>query len=336
MIRNLSAAAVCLFLVGLAQAQTPPANMDDVFHFTSSQTQQNLQEAATIVRTVATVPQVSIDGEHATLTYQGPAASVLMARWILTQLDTPGNESSVLEYRSPSADDVVRVDFLANVGQAQPMQEMLTVLRTVADIARVFNYTARRAMVIRAKSADMAFAEWLVEQLNLPADAKLDATPRVYPGVTPNMGRFAAVARVNYLTNISGPQTTQEVLTILRMVGDIAKVFNYTSLHALAIRASESDMARAEWLIQELNEPPGPGAGTQVYQTPGADDITRIFFLTNATPQGLQAALTAIRTELNIRHTFSMTKPAAIVVRGTASQIEAAVQIMAQRNGLAD
>jgi hypothetical protein len=280
---------------------------------------------------VANVPQVSIDGEHSALTFQGPSEQVAMAQWMLTQLNSQGNEGAVLQYQSPAGDDVARVNFLASVTAPQQMQEMLTVLRTVADIRRVFNFTARQALVIRAKSADMAFAEWIVDQLNIPATQKLDATPRVYPGVVDR----GTVARVNYLTNVSTLQGMQEMLTILRTVDNVAKVFNYSSLHALILRASPADIDRAEWIMQELNQPPGPNAGTQTYQTSGADDITRIFFLTNATSQGLTAALTAIRTEAKIKTVFQMTKPAAIVVRGTADQIEAAVQIMAQRNGLA-
>jgi hypothetical protein len=314
------------FIAAMAYGQ------DGVFHFTSPQTKQGLQEAATIVRTVADVPQLSIDETQSTLTMHAAPAQLAIAQWILSQLDTPGNESAVLEYKSPAADDVVRVNFLANVTEPRPMQELLTVLRTVADIAKVFNYNSRHALVLRAKSADMAFAEWIIDQLNLPANQKLDASPRVYPGVT----AFNQVARVNYLDNISSQQGMMEMLTVLRMVGEIAKVFNYTSLHAMVLRAPDSDVARAEWMIQELHQPAGQqNAGAQVYQTPGADDVTRVFFLSNATPQGLNAAISAIQSETKNRKVFYMNAPAAVVVRGTADQIEAAVQVMAQRNGLA-
>ncbi len=319
-------------LVSRAQAQTPSASADGLFHFTTAQSQQGLQEAATILRTVANLPQVSIDSQQSTLTFHGPSEQVAMGQWMMTQLDTRGNEGAALQYTSPVGDDVARVNFLTNMTGPQQMQEALTMLRTVADIARIFNFTGRNAIVIRAKSADMAFAEWIVDQLNIPAGGKLDATPRVYAGVTPS----GYVARVNYLTNISGPQAIQETLTILRTVGKIQKIFDYSSLPALALRGPQSDVDRAEWLIRELNEPPGPSAGTQAYQTPGADDVTRIFFLANATPQGMNAALTAIRSQTHPSGAFFMSKPAAIVVRGTADQIEAAVEIMAQRNGLAD
>jgi hypothetical protein len=327
-----------LFVVVLfAAAAYAQSTTSATFHFTTPQTTQSLQEALTIVRTVASCPQVTAD-EAQTLTFEGTQAQVSMAQWMLTQLDTKGNENLALEYKSPAGDDVARVTFLANVSGAQQMQEVLTVLRTVADIARIFNYTPRQALVLRGKTEDIAFAEWLIDQLNLPASRKPDTTPRIYAGTLMGYGRAANIpqaAQVNYLTNITSPQGMQEALTILRTVGDIAKVFNYSALHAFSMKGNQADISRAQWMIQELNQPQGAGAGAQVYQTPGADDITRIFFLSNATGAQMSAAAQAIRAQTT-KKVFYMTSPAALVVRGTSDQIEAAVQLMAQRNGLAD
>jgi type II secretory pathway component GspD/PulD (secretin) len=291
-----------------------------------------MQEAATIVRTCAELPKVSVEAAQSSLTFDGPAAQVATAQWILTQLNTPGNEGAALEYKMPSGEEAVRVNFLATVSQPQQMQEMLTVLRTVADVIRVFNFTAREALIVRAKPDQLAFAEWIIDQLNVPASQTAGAAPRIYPGsIEPGYG-----ARVNYLANVTSTQGMQEMLTILRTVGNIAKVFNYSSLHALTLRAPDADLERAEWLIQKLDVPAAAqNSGAQVYQTPGSDDITRIFFLTNASQEAMQTVLGAIRSEAKIRKVFNLTAPAAVVVRGTADQVEAAVQVMAQRNGLA-
>ncbi len=212
------------------------------------------------------------------------------------------------------------------------MQEMLTVLRTVADVQRIFNFTSRQAIVMRAKPSDMAFAEWIVDQLNVPADQKPDGAPRVYPNVTPhNM-----VARVNYLAYTTGSRNEQALLSVMRNVADIAKIFNYSAPGALILRAPESDIARAEWLIQELDQPAGPqNAGTQVYRSATADDVTRVFFLANATEQQLNAALAAVRTDAKISKLYYTVSPAALVVRGTTDQVNAAEQTVARRNGLA-
>ncbi len=114
------------------------------------------------------------------------------------------------------------------------------------------------------------------------------------------------------------------------------KIFNYSNQPALVLRGTDNDVARAEWLIQGLDQQPGQQtAGAHAFNTPTGDDVTRIFYLANATPQGLQTALTAVRSEAKVRHAFSTTAPATVVVRGTSDQVEAAAQIIAAGNGLA-
>ena len=48
------------------------------------------------------------------------------------------------------------------------MQEILTVVRTVVDVAKVFNYTAQNAIVVRAEADTMALVEKLISNLDKP------------------------------------------------------------------------------------------------------------------------------------------------------------------------
>ena len=45
---------------------------------------------------------------------------------------------------------------------------MLTVLRTVVDVQKVFNYTAQNALVVRAEADTMALVEKLIADLDKP------------------------------------------------------------------------------------------------------------------------------------------------------------------------
>jgi hypothetical protein len=322
----------CL-LASAALAQT--SGVDGSFHFTSPQTPQSLQEAATILRTVADIPQVSVDASLVTIAFHGPSDQVAAAQWILGELDKPGGETAAHEYTMTNG-DVARVNFLTNVPNVQGMQEVLTVLRTVADLQKVFNFTSRQAIVLRGSQGTVAFTEWILDQLNLPAQQKPEATPREYTVTVNPTPRSGNAARVNYLTNVSTPRGMQELLTVLRTVGDINQVFNYTNQRALVLRGNDNDVARAEWLIQNLDQQPGQqAAGTHTFNAPTGDDVTRIFYVANATPQGLQTAVATIRTEARIRKVFSTSAPSAVVVRGTSDEVQAAAQIIAAGNGLA-
>lgn len=70
--------------------------------------------------------------------------------------------------RREYAEQVVKVFYLSNVTGPQELQEMLTVLRTVVDVQKVFNYTAQNALIVRAEADTMALVEKLISALDKP------------------------------------------------------------------------------------------------------------------------------------------------------------------------
>ncbi|HET9319897.1 MAG TPA: cohesin domain-containing protein [Bryobacteraceae bacterium] len=65
-------------------------------------------------------------------------------------------------------DYVVKVFYLSNVMTAQEMQEIVTALRTVAEIQKIFTYQAQNAIIIRAEADKVALAEKMVADLDKP------------------------------------------------------------------------------------------------------------------------------------------------------------------------
>jgi general secretion pathway protein D len=63
------------------------------------------------------------------------------------------------------------------------------------------------------------------------------------------------VVKVFYLSNPTGPQEIQEILTVLRTVVDVQKVFNYSAQNALVVRCDADVMALVEKLISDLDKP---------------------------------------------------------------------------------
>ncbi|HVW11106.1 MAG TPA: hypothetical protein VHC90_21120 [Bryobacteraceae bacterium] len=70
--------------------------------------------------------------------------------------------------RQAYTEQVVKVFYLKNPTTAQEIQEMLTVLRTVFDIQKVFNYTAQNALVVRCDADTMALVEKEIADLDKP------------------------------------------------------------------------------------------------------------------------------------------------------------------------
>jgi hypothetical protein len=303
------------------------------YHFTVPQAKPAMDEAATIVKTVAAVPQVSVDESNAALNLSGPADAVTFAEWILAQIDKAAPDNIPHEYRLPSG-DIGRVNFVPNIQKPQGMQELLTVLRTVADVQKVFTFTPNQAMVLRGPAWEIDFAEWIIGQIDQPVQKNPDPTPREFTVGGPDYRGLGHAARINFLSTLKDPRQMQEVLTVLRTVGDVQKVFSFSSAHALALRAGDTDLERAEWLIQQMDQPAGQSSGPRIFTAPAGDDVTRIFYLRNTTPEWIQAAVTGMRSELNIKKIFDIRNPAYIVVRGTTDQIAAALAWMTLHNAL--
>lgn len=116
-----------------------------------------------------TIQNVQIDLSRTTLEQALDQLSVvtksfwkpLAANTIFVTVD---NQTKRREY----AEQVVKVFYLSNVTTAQEMQEMLTVIRTVVDVQKVFNYTAQNALIIRAEADTMALVEKLIADLDKP------------------------------------------------------------------------------------------------------------------------------------------------------------------------
>jgi general secretion pathway protein D len=75
--------------------------------------------------------------------------------------------------RTAFTEQVVKVFYLSNPTTAQETQEILTVLRTVVDVQKVFNYSAQNALVVRCDSDAMALVEKLIADLDKPRNEVL-------------------------------------------------------------------------------------------------------------------------------------------------------------------
>ncbi len=70
--------------------------------------------------------------------------------------------------RHDYAEQVVRVFYLSNITAPTEMNEILTVLRTVVDVQKVFQAAAQNALVVRADADTMAIVEKLISDLDKP------------------------------------------------------------------------------------------------------------------------------------------------------------------------
>jgi hypothetical protein len=228
-----------------------------VFHFSHIETLQGFQEMATVMRTVIGIRQLSINAAPRTLAMRGTADQVALAEWLLNEMDKPagGSNSGAHEYQVPgSSDDVVRVFYLTQTDTGQGLQEIIITIRTIADIQRIFPCTAPRALALRGTAGQVALAEWLVNALDKPSGgAQQSQSSGTHEYRAP--GSSDDVVRVFYLTHTDTVQGLQEIVTTIRTIADIQRIFVCNASRALALRGTAGQVARAERLIVELDKP---------------------------------------------------------------------------------
>jgi hypothetical protein len=142
---------------------------------------------------------------------------------------------------------------------------------------------------------------------------------------------FAAVTpaqeadRVLHFTATKSVEDLQEIATVIQATSNIPKAVVDTSEQSLALHGTAEQVALAEWLFTNLDKPtnvPPSGAKHEFRVSDGADDVVRVFYLTNPEiPWGVQEISTAVRSLVNVRQMFTYNDLRAIVVRGTSEQV---------------
>jgi hypothetical protein len=319
-------------------AQAPASQpMDRVLHFANTESDRELQETATNIRGITEIPQVSVDAAQRTLTLHGTAAQITLAEWLLNQWDNSASakqENPAAHQYRLSSDDIVQVFHLAHAPTPPILQDMATDVRTIADIRRLFTYTAPRVIIARGGVSQIALAEWLVNQLDQPSSqAAQSAGSHEY---RPS-GTIDDVVRVFYPANTGTPQILQEMATDVRTIAKIRRLFTYQHSTALIVRGTTAEIALAEWLVNELgqpaNQPPRTPAPHEFRPSGTVDDVVRVVFLSHAeSPQRLQQIATEVRSISDVKRIFTYSGPQALILRGTAAQIALANRLITEQD----
>src|SRR5580698_5644571 len=101
------------------------------------------------------------------------------------------------------------------------------------------------------------------------------------------------------------PRALQEILTILRTVADVQKLFFRSEPKMIAYRADHSYANLIEWLLPKLDRPTGDlshRSDTFKLPTPardGSDDVVQVFYLKPpVSVDEFNSLMTALRTKV--------------------------------------
>ena len=292
------------------------------------------------------ISDATADTERNAVILQGSAGQLALAEWLMEDLEVaagqsalsrPSPDSTSHQTRVPgSADELVRVFHLQHATTDQDRQDLSTLMRVTADIQVLFTCIPPRAVVARATAGQIRVAEWLVNALDKPPDWQpRTASERVsthYESQRP--GAPDDVARVVYLSNTTTSNAMQELGNAMRVIASLRWVFFFDSPKALVLRGTVEEMALAEWLLVELDEPPAdPQSHSQAHEhwapDPHGDNLTLVYHLRHPiTDRDAREIHSLIRAKIGLPNLVVCTAPNAVTARGTSSAIAQAEQLI--------
>jgi hypothetical protein len=289
-----------------------------------------------MVRTVSDIRDVKLDAAQKSMSVSGTPAQIAVAEWLFIELDRQTLPAfSTKDFKVPNKeDDSVRVFFLPHAATVQNFQEIATSIRTVAEIRRVFTFNAPRALAVRGTADQIAATEFLVRELDQPADAKR-TNSREYQMIDP-ANRGDTVVRVFYLPYTASVQSFQEAATLVRTIVEVRRVFTYNAPKALVVRGTPDQVALVAWFASELGKPVAAGVTTSpTYQYPDPyhnEGVVKVFYVKDTeTVKDFQQVATQIRIATKLRRVFTYNETRALALRGTDEQVALAEQILQDR-----
>jgi hypothetical protein len=221
---------------------------------------------------------------------------------------------------------------LANGETAQDLQAIVLTLSSIGGIQQASVDSAKTAIVVGGTADQLAFAKWLINELDKPAAGPLPVNSAAHEYKLP--GSADDVVRVFYFAPSETQRGIQEVMSSIRSVVDIHRLMPYAARPALIVRGTAAQVAVAAWLVNELDQsanaqvsaPEGP----HEYAIPGGGgEVVRVFYLPHTlTPQALQAIDVAVRSATNVRRLFPDFTHKALTMRGTPDQIATAERVI--------
>ena len=223
-----------------------PVEQDHVIRLTVVDPQQNLAEAATLIRTMAEIRDINVDPVQRSVSLHTTPSKIAMAEWLLEHLTKPTADAKQ-EYRPVlSADDITRV-FLVKREMPSELNEIAVIVRTIGGIPKLFVYPPSKALAVRGTEEQIVLSEWVINRLDQP-------TPPQDSGIHQLLltGSEDEVLRMFYLSDTTSPARLNEMGVQIRTGTKCQRLFAYPRLRAIVMRCNASQVKAAEQMVKAM------------------------------------------------------------------------------------
>jgi hypothetical protein len=124
-------------------------------------------------------------------------------------------------------------------------------LRTIADVRRVFTYNTPRAVAVRGTADQIALAAWLFDRVDRPANGLPSQPSEIYNDQAADA--LENSVQVFYLTHTATPADLQKVATQVRGTTSVRRIYTYNAPRVLALRGTLDQIENAGRLLKQLD-----------------------------------------------------------------------------------
>ncbi len=229
-------------------AQSGPSDIR-IFHLVNIQSDASYDELVTTIKQITRVtPELPVDPASRTLTISASPDQLAVVDWIVNELDTkkagspePGGAPKLHQFTTAEGDKV-EIFYLDPAVKPQEFQEIITVLRQVLEVNRLFNYTARRAIVLQAPPDQAEASEWLIPRLALQEKAPVSDEYKM-PGAPED------AVRIFRWNSALTPTQVQELTRTIRREAKVSRLFTVFNARALAVRGTPAQLSKASEIV---------------------------------------------------------------------------------------
>lgn len=136
-----------------AQLEHTEEQSVQVFFLKNTKPGQDLQQIATLVRSLTDIRHLMTSAAQTALVVRGTPSQVTLAQWLVSRLDEPQKRENA-EYQI-SPDDTVCLFYLPRKTTTQQLQQAAVEVRTATRVQRLFTYNASSVLAIRGTGAQI-------------------------------------------------------------------------------------------------------------------------------------------------------------------------------------
>jgi hypothetical protein len=147
--------------------------------------------------------------------------------------------------RAGGSSEVIRVFRLDPKATNFDLTEMVTAIRTTADLQRLFPFETGKAVILRGPSDPVAVAEWLIHEMGKPSDPRATHETSL-PGVTDGVVRLFFVGQKTSVADLTA------LVTQIRTTTGIMRLFPLLQSPAVLLRGRPDQISTAELLVNRF------------------------------------------------------------------------------------